>query len=186
MANPSEALATFCSEIGLAHDPDGPVLAAPIGEDATALAVRLGEDHRRLVCVDLTGDISKRVTLMRAPGADRAAIDAVAAAIIASGRAVTLIQDSPGFIAQRIVAMIANLGCYMAEIGLASPDDIDTAMRLGLNYPQGSIQLAAALGPARTLEILEQAQRITGEDRYRPTTWLRRRAMLGLAIHTPA
>ena len=108
-----------------------------------------------------------------------------AAAVIASGRKVTLIHDSPGFIGQRMVAMIANLGCYMAEIGLASPEDIDTAMQLGLNYPAGSIALTEQLGTRTTLTVLEQLQAITGEDRYRPTMWLKRRAGLGLPIHTP-
>ena len=177
-------LEAFCEEIGLAIG-EGPRLAAPVGEDATSVAVRTGENHRILVCVDLAGDTSKRVTIMTAPGADRAIVASVAAAIAASGRAVTWINDSPGFVGQRMVAMIANLGCYMAEIGLASPEDIDTAMQLGLNYPRGSIQLAEDLGAERTLQILQALQSITGEDRYRPTLWLKRRALLGLPAHTP-
>jgi 3-hydroxybutyryl-CoA dehydrogenase len=121
---------------------------------------------------------------MTAPGADGQALDMVAAAIIASGRAVTAIKDSPGFVGQRMSAMIANLGCYMAEIGLASPADIDLAMQLGLNYPLGPLALAEDMGAANTLRILEQLQSITGEDRYRPTLWLKRRALLGLPVHT--
>jgi len=80
--------------------------------------------------------------------------------------------------------MIANLGCYMAEIGLASPADIDLAMQLALNYPLGPLALAEDLGAMETLRILEQLQAITGEDRYRPTMWLKRRARLGLSVHT--
>ena len=64
-----------------------------------------------------------------------------------------MIKDSPGFIGQRITAMIANLGCYMAEIGLASPADIDKAMKLGLNYPKGPLELAETLGTADCLGI---------------------------------
>ena len=81
--------------------------------------------------------------------------------------------------------MIANLGCYMAEVALATPDDIDLAMKLGLNYPLGPLELAADLGPKQCLHILERLHAITGEDRYRPTMWLKRRAALGLPIHTP-
>ena len=73
----------------------------------------------------------------------------------------------------------------MAEVGLASPQDIDLAMQLGLNYPVGSIALARELGPMRTLKVLEALQEITGEDRYRPTLWLKRRALLGLCFYTP-
>ena len=74
--------------------------------------------------------------------------DSVAAAINSAGRAVTAINDSPGFVAQRMTAMIANLGCYMAEVSLATPDDIDLAMKLGLNYPLGPLEFAADLGAA--------------------------------------
>jgi 3-hydroxybutyryl-CoA dehydrogenase len=143
-------------------------------------------DFKRLVCVDLSCDTSKRVTIMTAPGADPAARDAVAASLKAAGRAVTAIKDSPGFIAQRMCAMIANLGCYMAEVNLATPSDIDLAMKLGLNYPLGPLELAEDMTTENTLEILERLQELTGEDRYRPTQWLSRRALLDLPIHTPS
>ncbi|HXK53713.1 MAG TPA: 3-hydroxyacyl-CoA dehydrogenase family protein, partial [Hyphomicrobiales bacterium] len=108
-----------------------------------------------------------------------------AAAIIASGRSVTAIKDSPGFIAQRIRAMIANLGCEMAQIGVAAPDQIDLALKLGLNYPLGPLEMAETMGAASVLSILANIQALTGEDRYRPSAWLRRRASLGLSIATP-
>ncbi len=184
LAEPDEALEAFCAEIGMRIGDTGPILAAPIGEDATHVALRTGMAHQVLVCLDLTGDTSKRVTAMTAPGADSEALSMVAAAIIASGRAVTAIKDSPGFVAQRVCAMIANLGCYMAEIGLASPVDIDLAMQLGLNYPLGPLALAEDMRAETVLRILEQLQAITGEDRYRPTMWLKRRARLGLPVHT--
>ena len=188
LAEPNPALQAFLTEIGVAvaSNHGAPIVAAPIGEDATHTAMRTGSDPRRLVCLDLTGDTSKRVTLMQAPGGDAGAADAVAAAIGASGRAVTLIKDSPGFVAQRLGAMIANLGCYMAEIGLASPEDIDTAMKLGLNYPLGPLEIAEDLGVGDTHRIMAALQEITGEDRYRPSLWLKRRALLGLPAHTPA
>jgi 3-hydroxybutyryl-CoA dehydrogenase len=183
------ALTAFCEAIGLKIVPDDdkvPLLAAPISMDATDFAVEADIEHDRLVCVDVLGDTSKRVTLMTPPGADPAHRSAVAAAINAAGRKVTLISDSPGFVGPRMVAMIANLGCYMAEIGLASPEDIDTAMELGLNYPRGSIALAEErMGASICLALLMGLQEITGEDRYRPTMWLRRRAKLGLSLNTP-
>ena len=189
LAEPDETLEAFCKEIGLpVGDDDGscPILAAPFGDDATHAAMRTGADFKRLVCVDLSCDTSKRVTIMTAPGADSSVRDAAAAAITATGRAVTAIKDSPGFVAQRMSAMIANLGCYMAEVALATPDDIDLAMKLGLNYPLGPLELAADLEPRRCLQILDRLHAITGEDRYRPTMWLKRRALLGLPVHTPS
>ncbi len=186
LAEADERLEAFLAEIGVAVGRSGPFVAAPMGEDATHVSLRTGVAHEALVCIDLTGDISQRVTLMTAPGADPAALDMVAAAVIRSGRAVTAIKDSPGFVAQRLSAMIANLGCYMAEIGLATPADIDLAMQLGLNYPLGPLALAEDMGAGETLQVLEQLQAITGEDRYRPSMWLKRRARLGLALATEA
>ncbi|HET7409911.1 MAG TPA: 3-hydroxyacyl-CoA dehydrogenase [Paracoccaceae bacterium] len=182
-----DMLIPFLDELGIAiveDDGEAPILAAPIGEDATEIAAA-GAGHRRLICLDLTGDTSKRVTVMTAPGVDRDRVAPVAAAIMASGRAVTWINDGPGFVGQRMAAMVANLGCYMAEIGLASPEDIDMAMELALNYPRGPIALGDEMGVETCHAILAAIQRITGEDRYRPTLWLRRRAMLGLRLHTP-
>ena len=185
----NDRLAALLQEIGvevLAED-DGksPLLAALLGEDCSSFAARSSTDHRRLVGIDVTGDSAKRVTLMSAPGADAAALDSVAAAFVRSGRKVTTIKDSPGFIGQRIRAMIANLGCEIAQIGLAQPDDIDLALRLGLNYPLGPLQIAEDLGLEETHAIMERLQAITGDDRYRPSLWLRRRAQLGLPIRTP-
>ncbi|MEO1318684.1 MAG: 3-hydroxyacyl-CoA dehydrogenase family protein, partial [Pseudomonadota bacterium] len=186
--HPDKLLATLADEIGLEiGEDDGscPILAAPFGKDATHTASDAGIDHSRLVCLDVSGDTSKRLTITTAPGADPAIRDAVASAIAASGRKVTAIKDSPGFVGQRITAMVANLGAYMAEIGLAAPEDIDTAMKLGLNYPLGPLEFADEMGPAHCLDILEQLHALTGDDRYRPTLWLRRRAVLGLPMRTP-
>jgi 3-hydroxybutyryl-CoA dehydrogenase len=123
---------------------------------------------------------------MRAPGADPAAVAAVVARLAETGAKVTVIKDSPGFVVQRVVAMIGNLGCEMAQIGIASPADIDLAMKLGLNYPRGSLEMVDFLGGARRVyDILGRIQAITGDDRYRPSLWLRRRALLDLPVHTP-
>ena len=165
-------------------DGKSPILVAPVGKDATTEAIERGLDPKRTVAIDLTGDTAKRVTLMMPPGADKAVGDAAAAMFARSGTKVTMIKDSPGFIAQRMCAMIANLGCEMAMIGIASAADVDTAMTLGLNYPRGPLALADWLGVKACHEILVQIQAITGDDRYRPSQWLRRRAMLGMSATT--
>jgi 3-hydroxybutyryl-CoA dehydrogenase len=184
------ALAGLLAEAGVEvrgeDDGEAPIVAAPLGEDASACVVRLRLDHRRLVALDLTGDTSRRITLMTAPGADPAPRARLAAALVRTGRKVTAVRDSPGFVLQRVRAMIANLGMEMAQIGLAAPADIDLAMRLGLNYPKGPFALAEEMSARATHEILERLQAITGDDRYRPSLWLRRRALLGLPLGTPA
>lgn len=164
-------------------DGRSPILGFPLGEDAAGYAARLGLDATRLVAADLAFDLSQRVVLMTPVGADPQHREAVASAIIATGRKVTLIADSTGFIAQRLVAALANLGCEMAQMGLASPLDIDKAMRLGMNYPKGPLEWVETLGAGPMLQILTNIHALSGDDRYRPSAWLRRRAQLNQPIH---
>ncbi len=189
LPEPDPALKSLAEELGLeilASDTGGcPILVALVGEDCSTYAHRTGVDYRRLVGVDMLF-ARQRVTLMHSPGADRQALASFASALTASGRKVTAIADSPGFVAQRICAMVANLGSEMAQIGLAAPAEIDLAMKLGLGYPLGPLELAESMGAKTCLEILVTIQQITGEDRYRPSLWLKRRAMLGLSMHIPA
>src|SRR5258706_7185563 len=173
-------MATGAKALG-ADDGRSPILVAPIGKDCTTTIVEGGLDPKRTVAIDLTGDIAKRLTIMTAPGADDLVRDAAAAILARTGTKVTLIKDSPGFIAQRMCAMIANLGCEMAMIGIASAADVDTAMTFGLNYPRGPLAMADVMGTKATYRVLERIQAITGDDRYRPSQWLRRRALLGLS-----
>ena len=84
LAEPSDALADLCQSLGIEvreeDDGSAPVLAAPVGDDATHTALMTDADFKRLVCIDLSCDTSKRVCIMTAPGADPAVRDAVAAA----------------------------------------------------------------------------------------------------------
>jgi 3-hydroxybutyryl-CoA dehydrogenase len=122
---------------------------------------------------------------MMAPGGRKPARDSVVALLQSAGTRVTAINDSPGFVGQRICTMIGNLGCEMAQQRIASPADIDTAMTLGLNYPQGPLAMIDTIGSRMAFTILTRLQAITGDDRYRPSQWLRRRALLGIPIATP-
>jgi len=188
IAEDDALLRRLCEAAGVrVRDDDGraPILIAPWGEDCTEAVRRLGLDHRRLVAVDPSGDTERRVTLMTAPGADPAARAAVAALARKAGRAVTAIADSPGFVTQRVCAMVMNLGCEIAQMGLAEPSAIDTAFQLGLNYPLGPLAMTDRWRPERVYRIVTTLQRITGDDRYRPSQWLRRRALLGLSALTP-
>jgi len=159
---------------------DDVVLLAPVGEDCATACHRLGLDPRRTVAVDLTALEAKHLTVMAAVGGRAIAAD-VADWLRAGGFTVEVVADSPGFVLQRMLAMIANLGCELAQIGIASPEDIDLAMKLAQNYPRGPLEWAQWLGVAKTYEIMRQLHTITGSDRYRPSLWLRRRALLGLS-----
>ncbi len=98
---------------------------------------------------------------------------------------VTLIRDSAGFIVQRTLASIVNLACDIAQQGIASVEHIDLAVRLGLGYPLGPLEWGDRLGAGRVLRILERLHALSGDPRYRPSPWLRRRAQLGLSLRQP-
>ena len=164
------------------HDAD---LIAPIGEDCATACHRLGLDPARTVAVDLTAVGVRHLTLMSAIGGSQRAIE-VAEWLRGKGFKVEVIADSPGFILQRMLAMVANLGCELAQIGISTPENIDLAMKLAQNYPRGPLEWAQWLGVGKVYEIMRQLQMITGSDRYRPSLWLRRRALLGLPAHAVA
>jgi 3-hydroxybutyryl-CoA dehydrogenase len=163
---------------------DGPCFVTPLGEDATGAAVRLGLDPTRTVAVDMLGRFAGRRTLMKNPLTSRETLGAAVAAL-SDGVPVTVINDSAGFVVQRLLAMIVNIGTRIAELRIAAPADIDVAVELGLNYPKGPLALGDTLGARRVLAVLDGMQAVTHDPKYRATTWLRRRAMLGVSLLTP-
>lgn len=161
------------------------ILIAPLGTDATTHAARAGLDPQRTVAVDPLFGFSGRRTLMKTIVTRPEMMRQAHAMLAADGTPVTPIQDSPGFVAQRIVAMITAIGASVAQNRIATPDDIDRAVKLGLNYPDGPLKFADKLGTGRILQILEGISACTGDPRYRPGPWLRRRAAIGLSATTP-
>jgi len=87
------------------------------------------------------------------------------------GKEVVVIKESPGFITSRINAMIGNEAFYMLQEGIASPADIDKALKLGLNHPMGPFELVDLVGLDTRLSILEYLQKSLGE-KYRPAPLL--------------
>lgn len=87
------------------------------------------------------------------------------------GKEVVVIKESPGFITSRINAMIGNEAFYMLQEGIASPADIDKALKLGLNHPMGPFELVDLVGLDTRLHILEYLHKTLGE-KYRPAPLL--------------
>jgi len=161
------------------------ILVTPIGGDATDCAVSEGLDAGRTIAVDTVFGLEKRRTLMKT-AITQAEFSAAAHGLLGGGDVpATVIGDTPGFIAQRAVAAICNIGCSVAQARTADPDDIDMAVVLALNYPMGPLAFGDTVGPALVLKILRNIHRLTGDPRYRPTPWLRRRAELGVSLTTP-
>jgi 3-hydroxybutyryl-CoA dehydrogenase len=157
-------------------------LVAPLGKDATTSALELGLDPRRTVAVDPLFGFSKRRTLMPTPVTTEEAKQGALALLGSDGVPVSVIKDSPGFVAQRVVAHIVNVGCDIAQMRIATPEDLDRAVVLGLSYPRGPLAMGDAAGPARVLAVLEAMHDFYQEPRYRPSPWLKRRAHLGISL----
>ena len=83
------------------------------------------------------------------------------------GKETVLVRESPGFITTRVNASIGNEAFYMLMEGVASPRDIDKALKLGLNHPMGPFELVDLVGLDTRLSILEYLHRTMGE-KYRP------------------
>ena len=160
-------------------------LVTPLGEDATACAVREGLDPARTVAIDVLPGLDRHRTLMATPLTLPAMREAAHGLFAADGVPASVVNDSAGFVVQRVLAHIVNIGCDIAQQGIAQPADIDRAVTLGLGYPKGPLALGDALGPRTVLEILENLQASCGDPRYRPSPWLKRRALLGASLLTP-
>ena len=162
--------------------PDSLCVAAPLGRDASNAAADLGLDARRTVAVDpLFGWDRHRVimtTILTEPEVREAAFGLFGS----DGVPVSVIRDSVGFVAQRVVAHIINIACDIAQQGIATPHDIDLAVKLGLGYPMGPLAWGDALGAMRVLRILQGLESLYGDPRYRPSPWLLRRARLGATL----
>ena len=87
------------------------------------------------------------------------------------GKEVVVIRESPGFVTSRINAMIGNEAFYMLQEGIASPADIDKALKLGLNHPMGPFELVDLVGLDTRLHILEYLHKTLGE-KFRPAPLL--------------
>ena len=160
------------------------IVVMPLGDDASFIAARDQLDASCVVALDLLTPLSKRRTLMTTPATSTAMRDAAHGLFGADGVPVSVIRDSAGFVAPRVVATIVNIACDIAQQRIATPTDIDLAVTLGLGYPQGPLAMGDAYGPKRILTILESMNELYADPRYRASPWLKRRALLGLSLLT--
>lgn len=167
---------------------DALFIVTPYGQDISTSITQQGLDAARTVGLDTLHEPApgRRRTLMLSPATQPAWRDAAHALLASDGAPVSVIADSAGFIAQRIIAHIVNIACDIAQQRIATPEDIDRAVTLGLGYPMGPLALGDALGVHRIHEILVNMHRVTGDMRYRPSLWLQRRVQLDMSLLAPA
>jgi 3-hydroxybutyryl-CoA dehydrogenase len=113
----------------------------------------------------------KLLEVVRALETDDETLAAVVDVGTHMGKEVVVIKESPGFITSRINAMIGNEAFYMLQEGVASAQDIDQALKLGLNHPMGPFEMVDLVGLDTRLHILEYLHKTLGE-KFRPSPLL--------------
>jgi 3-hydroxybutyryl-CoA dehydrogenase len=113
----------------------------------------------------------KLIEIVRASQTDAETITAAVEVGKRMGKEIVVIKESPGFITSRINAMIGNEAFYMLGEGIASAEDIDKALKLGLNHPMGPFELVDLVGLDTRLHILDYLHRTLGE-KYKPAPLL--------------
>lgn len=162
------------------HSPDDAVLASNTSSlSISEIASVLGE-RSRFLGMHFFNPVPKMrlceliYTLSTSPEALRTA----EAAARTMGKHPVITRDSPGFLTTRFNALLGNESFRMLEEGLAEPEGIDEAVRLGLNYPMGPFEMVDLVGLDTRLQVLDYLSRRLG-PRFRPTNLHRQLVALG-------
>ncbi|MFF3542699.1 3-hydroxyacyl-CoA dehydrogenase [Streptomyces platensis] len=159
---------------GFIRLPGGACLALTNGCAATTPA------HENCIRFDLSLDYraATRIALAASVAVSEEDLAEAVGLFQALGKQVSVIEDVPGMIVARTVAMIIDFAVDAAARGVATPEDIDTAMRLGVNYPGGPMEWVERLGARWVRDLLDSMHHQNAGGRYGPSWALRRRADL--------
>ncbi len=150
----------------------GAALFLTDGRSATVRAAATG--HADTVLYDWFEGDARRIALARADQCGQAAWAAVVGMLQAAGFAVSRIDDAPGMLVMRTVAMLANEAADAVHQGVCSAEAVDLAMQKGVNYPRGPLAWAAHIGLDYVVGVLDKLAASYGEQRYRVSPLLRR------------
>ena len=95
------------------------------------------------------------------------------------GKTPVEVAEGPGFVVNRILIPMINEACFIYQEGLASVEDIDTAMKLGAIHPMGPLALGDLIGLDIVLDVMEVLYTETGDPKYRPCTLLKKMVRAG-------
>jgi 3-hydroxybutyryl-CoA dehydrogenase len=116
------------------------------------------------------------VELTRGPATSDRCATAAERLFAAHGKHVEWVGDTPGLVLGRIVCQIVNEAAFALQRGIGTREDIDTAMRLGFNYPRGPLEWGERIGFEVVVSVLDALRGELGEERYRAAPLLRRMA----------
>ncbi|MFE1934923.1 3-hydroxyacyl-CoA dehydrogenase [Streptomyces sp. NPDC059474] len=179
---PAQGLVGLMEEAGIpvTREPVGGHLALP---DGTRLSLTDGttatdDPFAASVRFDLALDYrtATRIALAPSPAAAEESLRSAIGLFQALGKAVSVVQDVPGMVVARTVAMLVDFAEDAVARGVASPEDVDTAMLTGVNYPRGPLAWGHALGARWVRDTLRNLHRACPTGRYAPSQALIRRA----------
>ncbi|GAA3789063.1 3-hydroxyacyl-CoA dehydrogenase [Streptomyces chiangmaiensis] len=158
------------------------VLVPTWGTTVAAAVFADGLPTRRTLGIDpLSLDTPRRV-LAATPATDPDVVHDARAVLARSGTSASVVRDTAGSVAQRLLSSIVSVAASIAEHSIAAPEDIDAAVTVGLGYPHGPLAWGELIGGRRLLSLQEGLHRTTGDPRYRPTRWVTERVQLGLPL----
>ena len=114
------------------------------------------------------GEPSDLIELVRQPDTDDAAIEAARAVLEAAGLTVTVCRDFAGRILDRLIRPYYNQALAQLDQGLATADDMDLTLKLGLGYPEGPIELLERTGLEHHHDVSKALFEVYGDHHYAP------------------
>ena len=123
--------------------------------------------------------VMKLVEVIRGIHTSKETIEEIVSLIHTIGKIPVEVSDTPGFVSNRLLIPMLNEAVFVLSQGIASLEDIDTVMKLGVNHPMGPLELADFIGLDTCLHIMETLHSELGEDKYRPAPLLRRMVEAG-------
>lgn len=119
------------------------------------------------------------VEIIRGLATSEATFDSIKLLAQELGKTVVDVRDFPGFVSNRILMPMINEAIYTVYEGVASPEDVDQVMKLGMNHPMGPLALADFIGLDTCLAIMETLYEGFGDSKYRPCPLLRNYVLAG-------
>ncbi len=123
--------------------------------------------------------VMKLVEIIRGMATSQETFDAVKELSVAIGKEPVEVEEAPGFVVNRILIPMINEASFILQEGIASVEDIDTAMKYGANHPMGPLALGDLIGLDVCLAIMDVLYNETGDTKYRSSTILRKYVRAG-------